>query len=148
VFNSNGWQRPPGLKAPTNHFYYPGGDFGGPVIIPGTRFNKNHDKLFFYAAYEYMNQQPAGSLTVFRAHVADAGRATSRRRILQLWVRTSPTEPDKPTERTAIYPGGQIPQTTDRPEFGGNSETDAGAERQSGDEPDGLSTTSGSSDRR
>ena len=32
------------------------------MLIPGTRFNRNHDKLFFYAAYEYMDQHPAGSL--------------------------------------------------------------------------------------
>jgi len=30
--------------------------------IPGTNFNKNRNKLFFYTAYEYMKQQPAGSL--------------------------------------------------------------------------------------
>jgi hypothetical protein len=63
VLNSNGsYNNSQKVQAPPNSFYYPGGDFGGPVIIPGTRFNKNHDKLFFYAAYEYMNQKPAGSL--------------------------------------------------------------------------------------
>lgn len=46
----------------SDRFYYPGGDLGGPVLIPGTKFNKNRDKLFFYTAYEYMKQQPAGSL--------------------------------------------------------------------------------------
>ncbi len=45
-----------------DEFYYPGGDLGGPVLIPGTNFNKNRDKLFFYTAYEYMKQQPAGTL--------------------------------------------------------------------------------------
>jgi hypothetical protein len=64
VLNSNGWyNNSQKAAAPANSFYYPGGDFGGPVIIPGTRFNKNHDKLFFYAAYEYMDQHPAGSLS-------------------------------------------------------------------------------------
>jgi hypothetical protein len=46
-------------------FYYPGGDFGGPVILPWTKFNRNRDKLFFYTAYEYMNQQPAGYLASY-----------------------------------------------------------------------------------
>ena len=63
VFDSNGsYNNSQGAQAPTNSFYYPGGDFGGPVLIPGTHFNKNHDKLFFYGAYEYMIQHPAGSL--------------------------------------------------------------------------------------
>jgi len=50
-----------GLKPISDSFYYPGGDFGGPVLIPGSKFNRNRDKLFFYGAYEYMKQQPAGS---------------------------------------------------------------------------------------
>jgi hypothetical protein len=63
VFDSNGsYNNSQGVQAPTNSFYYPGGDFGGPVLIPHTNFNKNHDKLFFYAAFEYMDQHPAGSL--------------------------------------------------------------------------------------
>jgi hypothetical protein len=41
---------------PQNKYYYPGGTIGGPVIIPGTNFNKNRDKLFFFAGYEYYYQ--------------------------------------------------------------------------------------------
>ncbi len=66
VFNANdSYNNSQGVKAPTDSFYYPGGDFGGPVIIPHTRFNKNHDKLFFYSAFEYMKQQPAGALNSY-----------------------------------------------------------------------------------
>jgi hypothetical protein len=45
-----------GIPRTQNKYYYPGGNIGGPVIIPGTRFNKNHDKLFFFAGYEYFYQ--------------------------------------------------------------------------------------------
>jgi len=63
VFNAqDSFSKSQGATPISDSFYYPGGDFGGPVLIPGTRFNKNHDKLFFYTAYEYMKQQPAGSL--------------------------------------------------------------------------------------
>lgn len=51
-----------GAKPLEDKYYYPGGDIGGPVIIPGTNFNRNRDKLFFYTAFEYMKQQPAGNL--------------------------------------------------------------------------------------
>jgi hypothetical protein len=44
---------------PPAHFYYPGGNIGGPIIIPGTDFNKSRKKLFFWAGYEYMRQTPA-----------------------------------------------------------------------------------------
>jgi Carboxypeptidase regulatory-like domain len=51
-----------GVKAPQDHYYYPGGDFGGPVLLPWTKFNHDRNKLFFYSAFEYMQQQQAGSL--------------------------------------------------------------------------------------
>jgi hypothetical protein len=41
-----------GLPKPDDRYYYLGANIGGPVIIPGTDFNKRHDKLFFFAAYE------------------------------------------------------------------------------------------------
>ena len=51
-----------GVKPPDDHYYYPGGDFGGPVLLPKMRFNHDRNKLFFYAAYEKMWQQQAGNL--------------------------------------------------------------------------------------
>ncbi|HEU5458459.1 MAG TPA: carboxypeptidase regulatory-like domain-containing protein, partial [Terracidiphilus sp.] len=40
-------------------FYYIGGNIGGPVSFLG--FNRNKDKLFFWAGYEYMIQHPYSS---------------------------------------------------------------------------------------
>ena len=55
--NANDWLNNfSGVKQPANAYYYPGGSVGGPVIIPGTRFNKNRSKLFFFTGYEYYNQ--------------------------------------------------------------------------------------------
>jgi hypothetical protein len=41
---------------PDESYYYPGATIGGPVIIPGTRINKNRNKLFFFDGYEYYKQ--------------------------------------------------------------------------------------------
>jgi len=57
--NSEGTNPATGLKVapkPDTSFYYPGANFGGPVILPHTNFNRNHDKLFFFVAYEYYKQ--------------------------------------------------------------------------------------------
>src|SRR5262245_54798747 len=35
-------------------FNYWGGNIGGPVLIPGTNFNRNRDKLFFFWSQEYL----------------------------------------------------------------------------------------------
>ncbi len=57
VLNSNdAFANATGVKQPQDKFYYPGGEIGGPVLIPFTNFNKNHDKLFFFTGYEYFYQ--------------------------------------------------------------------------------------------
>ena len=57
VMNANDWiNNYFGLARPASKYYYPGGNFSGPVIIPGTKFNKNRDKLFFFTGYEYFFQ--------------------------------------------------------------------------------------------
>ena len=43
-------------------YYYMGGNVGGPVLLPWVKFNRDRKKLFFWAGYEYMKQQPAGSI--------------------------------------------------------------------------------------
>jgi len=43
-------------------YYYMGGNVGGPVLFPKLGFNHDRNKLFFWAGYEYMKQQPAGSI--------------------------------------------------------------------------------------
>jgi hypothetical protein len=45
-----------GAPKPQSKFYYPGGTIGGPVLVPGTGFNKNRDKLFFFSGFEYFYQ--------------------------------------------------------------------------------------------
>ena len=112
VLNSNGWyNNSQKVQAPPNSFYYPGGDFGGPVIIPGLHFNKNHDKLFFYGAYEYMDQHPAGALQQYfvptpqmlqgnftPAYLSSLGANFVNAEYL-----------DSANLNSALYPTGQIP---------------------------------------
>ena len=45
-----------GFARPESKYFYPGGNFGGPLIIPGTNFNHNHDKVFFFFGAEYYKQ--------------------------------------------------------------------------------------------
>ncbi len=55
--NSNEWLlNKTGQSRPENKYFFPGGNIGGPVLIPGTNFNKNRDKLFFFTGYEYYKQ--------------------------------------------------------------------------------------------
>jgi hypothetical protein len=49
-----------GLTNAAESYYYIGGNVGGPIILPFTKFNRDRKKLFFWGGYEYMKQQPAG----------------------------------------------------------------------------------------
>ncbi len=63
IFNSvDAFNKSQGIGNVDAYEYYPGGNIGGPVLIPFTHFNHNRDKLFFWVGYEYMRQQPAGQL--------------------------------------------------------------------------------------
>ena len=42
---------------PKSKFMYPGGNLSGPILIPGTDFNKNRDKAFFFFGLEVQRQQ-------------------------------------------------------------------------------------------
>jgi Carboxypeptidase regulatory-like domain len=51
-----------GVVKPIDHYWYLGGNIGGPVIIPGTRLKKGSDKAFFFFGFEHMKQEPNGTL--------------------------------------------------------------------------------------
>jgi hypothetical protein len=57
VFNSNDWyDNLLRQSRPAGRYLFPGGQFGGPLLLPFTSFNHNRDKLFFFAGFEYYNQ--------------------------------------------------------------------------------------------
>ena len=41
---------------PKTKFQYPGFTLSGPILVPGTDFNKNRDKAFFFLGYEWQYQ--------------------------------------------------------------------------------------------
>jgi hypothetical protein len=59
VFNANDWSNNlAGTPKPGSKFNYPGFNIGGPVRFPHSDFNKNNDKLFFFAGMEWQRQLP------------------------------------------------------------------------------------------
>ncbi len=50
-----------GTNAAQSYNYF-GGNIGGPVLLPFIKWNHDRRKLFFWAGYEYMKQQPAGAI--------------------------------------------------------------------------------------
>jgi hypothetical protein len=55
-----------GVPRPKSKYQYPGGNIGGPVLLPFTKFNRNRDKLFFFVGYERYYQQVDEGSGLFR----------------------------------------------------------------------------------
>ena len=55
-----------GVRQPESSYQYPGFSLSGPLVVPGTGFNKNRDRLFFFVGYEYQHQvvDPGTTLSV------------------------------------------------------------------------------------
>src|SRR5438874_1058276 len=117
--NANDWlNNASGVKQPANSYYYPGGTFSGPVLIPGTNFNKSRQKLFFFTGFEYYKQTLDTGL--LRATVPTAGEINGN---------FSPTEVAKEGTITAsgkapgqvsnsTSPGYQVPACTNSGQTG------------------------------
>ncbi len=45
------------VARPKSKYNYPGGNIGGPILLPWTKFNRTRDKLFFFVGYERYYQQ-------------------------------------------------------------------------------------------
>jgi hypothetical protein len=55
AFNANEFfNNKTGVRRPRYKYHNLGGTFGGPFIIPGTNFNKDHNKLFWFFSYDYL----------------------------------------------------------------------------------------------
>ncbi|MFB3903257.1 MAG: carboxypeptidase regulatory-like domain-containing protein [Acidobacteriota bacterium] len=69
--NANSWfanqSNTPIAKYRYNYFGY---QLGGPVLIPGTAFNKNKDRLFFFWSQEFYRQLVPGGYEQFRVPTA------------------------------------------------------------------------------
>ena len=106
LFNASGQART------QNKYYYPGGTLGGPVLMPGTRFNKNRNKLFFFTGFEYFYQVLDTGL--LRATVPTPGMLTgnfSPSEIAKEGNITASGAPPSQLNAAALakYPGGIIP---------------------------------------
>ncbi|MHB1743475.1 MAG: carboxypeptidase-like regulatory domain-containing protein, partial [Acidobacteriaceae bacterium] len=109
TLNSNdAYAKALGIQRPKDVFYYPGGSIGGPVLIPGTNFNKNRSKLFFFTGFEFFYQVlDTGVLT---ATVPTPGMITgdfSPSELAKLGTVTASGGP--PGTVPASWTGGQMP---------------------------------------
>lgn len=99
-------------ERPQNKYYYPGSTIGGPVLIPGTSFNKSRNKLFFFTGFQYFYQVLDTGL--LRATVPTPGMLQgnfSPSEIAKIGPYTASGGPPGQLSAAALarFPGGIIP---------------------------------------
>ena len=102
------------MPRPENAYYYPGVTFGGPVLLPFTKFNRNRNKLFFFTGYQYFYQVLDTGL--LRATVPTAGERNGNFSPSELALEGNITASGQAPSQInakglALYPGGIIPQS-------------------------------------
>ena len=108
LFNASGQGRP------EDKYYYPGGTLGGPLLIPGTRFNKDRNKLFFFTGFEYFYQVlDTGLLRATVPTSAELGGNFSPSSVAQEGNVTASGGPPGQLNAAALamFPNGIIPAT-------------------------------------
>ena len=94
-----------GNNASQSYNYF-GGNIGGPVLLPFTKWNHDRKKLFFWVGYEYMKQQPAGSIINYNVpNAAQLSGDFSNTGINPSAITTWPKFYD-PLSTTELPPGG------------------------------------------
>jgi hypothetical protein len=54
-----------GLGKPRYRYQNPGGTIGGPVLIPGTNFNRSRTRLFFFYSDDYLHNQSVSAVSQY-----------------------------------------------------------------------------------
>jgi Carboxypeptidase regulatory-like domain len=74
MFNANSWNNDKlGIAKPPYRFKNPGYTLGGPVLIPGTNFNRSRTKLFFFWAHDILLRQSSTLSTITFPTAAERG---------------------------------------------------------------------------
>lgn len=118
--NSNDWSFNRAKQSrPENFYAFPGGNLGGPVVLPWTDFNKNRDKLFFFVGFEYMRQRLDTGILRSRVPTAamrngDFSDAAYLDKLLSDQVKFVPAATTANKLGTAIVGGKIAPNAIDR----------------------------------
>jgi len=116
VMNSNTWlNNDVGVSRPESKYFFPGGNIGGPVLIPGTNFNKKRDKLFFFSGFEaYVQTLDTGLLGATVANTGMQNGNFSAANLANLGAVTASGSAPSQVNAT-LYPGGIIPASAINP---------------------------------
>ena len=94
-----------GVPRPLYRYQNPGGTIGGPLIIPGTGFNKSRTRLFWFFSYDYLHNTGVTGANRYTMPTALERQGD----FSQTFTTTGVLIPIKDPLTDAPFPGNQIP---------------------------------------
>lgn len=111
-FSANEWfNNRTGIARPKYRYQNPGATFGGPIFIPGTRFNRNRSKMFFFFSEDYLHTYVTGGVASYNMPTA-LERAGD---FSQTVTTTGLMVPIRTPLTGTVYPGNIIPPSEINP---------------------------------
>ncbi len=100
-----------GVARPGETYRYPGGNIGGPILLPWTKFNRNRDKLFFFYGLEIQRQQvdPGTKFDIVPTAAVRSGDFSQFQNIVDCDGDGVPDCPAKNPATGQPFPGNRIP---------------------------------------
>ena len=99
------------VPRPRYRYQNPGGTIGGPLIVPGTRFNKARQKLFFFFSYDKLYNTTVGNNTYTMPTLLERQGNFS-----QTVTTTGVLIPITDPTTGAVFPGNIIPSSRISPQ--------------------------------
>ena len=111
-FNANEWfNNKLNVTKPKYRYANPGGTFGGPLLIPGTDFNKDRTKLFFFFSIDYLrNANVINNTYTMPSALERAGDFSQT-----VTTQGIPVPVYDPAANQAVFPGNRIPASRINP---------------------------------
>ena len=105
MFNANEWfNNKLNVQKPKYRYQNPGGTIGGPLIIPGTSFNRSRTKLFFFFSYDLLKNANTINNTYTMPSALERGGDFS-----QTVTTAGVLVPIYDPTTGAVFPGNKIP---------------------------------------
>ena len=106
AFNANEFfNNKTGVPRPRYKYHNLGGTIGGPFIIPGTNFNKSHNRLFWFFSYDYLRTKNVTGANHYTMPTAleRAGDFSADHHLHRR------SDPDQGSTHGSPFPGNRIP---------------------------------------
>jgi hypothetical protein len=94
------------IQRPLYRYSNEGGTFGGPLLIPGTNFNKSRTRLFFFFSEDYLSYLTPGSLNKYTMPTALERQGDFSQTTTTTGTLIKITDP---TNKNVQFPGNIIP---------------------------------------